>query len=90
MSLAACVCEREMGTRLMMGVFVGTLFALLFIFFTLQFPKHGSIQLRWWGNSVYENRESLIVCTLSWWLISVVAADWKGTPLVSTDPNTGF
>lgn len=33
----------------------GTVFAVMFIFFTLQFPKHGSIQVNWWGNSVFQN-----------------------------------
>jgi len=31
----------------------GTLLSLLFIFFTLQFPKDGTISVNWWGNSVF-------------------------------------
>jgi len=34
---------------------IGTLFSVLFIFFTLQFPKGGTIQLNWWGNTVWKN-----------------------------------
>jgi OPT family oligopeptide transporter len=33
----------------------GTVISLLIIFFTLQFPKGGSIVLNWWGNTVFEN-----------------------------------
>ncbi|KIK61243.1 hypothetical protein GYMLUDRAFT_43305 [Collybiopsis luxurians FD-317 M1] len=33
----------------------GTVISLIFIFFTLQFPKGGSISVNWWGNKVYEN-----------------------------------
>ncbi|KZT27098.1 oligopeptide transporter [Neolentinus lepideus HHB14362 ss-1] len=33
----------------------GTAISLIFIFFTLQFPKNGNIQLRWWGNDVWKN-----------------------------------
>ncbi|EKM53364.1 uncharacterized protein PHACADRAFT_259684 [Phanerochaete carnosa HHB-10118-sp] len=33
---------------------IGTFVSLLFIFFTLQFPRGGSIQVNWWGNSVWE------------------------------------
>jgi len=33
----------------------GTVFAVIFIFFTLQFPKQGSIQVNWWGNTVFKN-----------------------------------
>ncbi|KAI0685810.1 OPT oligopeptide transporter [Cerioporus squamosus] len=32
----------------------GTVLSVLFIFFTLQFPK-GGINLNWWGNTVYQN-----------------------------------
>ncbi|THG97839.1 hypothetical protein EW026_g4252 [Hermanssonia centrifuga] len=34
---------------------IGTLLSLLFIFFTLQFPKGGKIQLHWWGNTIWQN-----------------------------------
>ncbi|KAJ3824187.1 OPT oligopeptide transporter protein-domain-containing protein [Lentinula raphanica] len=33
----------------------GTVISLIFIFFTLQFPKAGSIFVNWWGNTVYTN-----------------------------------
>ena len=33
----------------------GTVLSLITIFFTLQFPKGGSINLNWWGNTVYLN-----------------------------------
>lgn len=38
----------------------GTVLSVLFIFFTLQFPK-GGINLNWWGNTVYENSELPLV-----------------------------
>ena len=31
----------------------GTMISVLFIFFTLQFPKGGRIRLNWWGNDVF-------------------------------------
>jgi hypothetical protein len=31
----------------------GTVISVLFIFFTLQFPKGGRIRLNWWGNDVF-------------------------------------
>ncbi|TFK50777.1 OPT superfamily oligopeptide transporter [Heliocybe sulcata] len=37
------------------GLDTGTAISLIFIFFTLQFPKNGNIQLRWWGNDVWKN-----------------------------------
>ncbi|KAJ7647777.1 OPT oligopeptide transporter protein-domain-containing protein [Roridomyces roridus] len=33
----------------------GTVISLIVIFFTLQFPDNGNIELNWWGNNVYEN-----------------------------------
>ncbi|KAJ3994522.1 OPT oligopeptide transporter protein-domain-containing protein [Lentinula boryana] len=33
----------------------GTVISLIFIFFTLQFPKAGTIFVNWWGNTVYTN-----------------------------------
>ncbi|EJD08117.1 OPT oligopeptide transporter [Fomitiporia mediterranea MF3/22] len=33
----------------------GTVLSLITIFFTLQFPKGGGINLNWWGNSVFLN-----------------------------------
>lgn len=33
----------------------GTVLALMVIFFTLQFPKNGSIQVNWWGNNVFQS-----------------------------------
>ncbi|TDL23079.1 OPT oligopeptide transporter [Rickenella mellea] len=33
----------------------GTVLSLIFIFFTLQFPKGGNISLNWWGNNVFKN-----------------------------------
>ncbi|KAF9012689.1 oligopeptide transporter [Cyathus striatus] len=35
----------------------GTVVSLVFIFFTLQFPKGGGIVLNWWGNFVYQRSE---------------------------------
>jgi hypothetical protein len=32
----------------------GTVVSLIFIFFTLQFPKGGGIELNWWGNFVHQ------------------------------------
>ncbi|KAF8637559.1 hypothetical protein AX17_002745 [Amanita inopinata Kibby_2008] len=32
----------------------GTVLSLIFIFFTLQFPKRGRIGVEWWGNYVFE------------------------------------
>ena len=31
----------------------GTMISVLFIFFTLQFPKGGTIAVNWWGNNVF-------------------------------------
>ncbi|KAK1235811.1 hypothetical protein PQX77_000945 [Marasmius sp. AFHP31] len=31
----------------------GSVLSLIFIFFTLQFPKNGKIDIDWWGNRVY-------------------------------------
>ncbi|KAF8700923.1 hypothetical protein AX14_000602 [Amanita brunnescens Koide BX004] len=33
----------------------GTVVSLIFIFFTLQFPKGGRISVNWWGNNVFMN-----------------------------------
>ncbi|KAI0687104.1 OPT oligopeptide transporter [Cytidiella melzeri] len=33
---------------------IGTLFSVLFIFFALQFPKGGTLELNWWGNDVWK------------------------------------
>jgi len=33
----------------------GTVLSVIFIFFTLQFPKGGTINLDWWGNTVFIN-----------------------------------
>ena len=35
----------------------GTVISLIFIFFTLQFPKGDTIQVKWWGNEVFMNSE---------------------------------
>ncbi|KAG6920129.1 hypothetical protein DXG01_004895 [Tephrocybe rancida] len=32
----------------------GTVISLIFIFFSLQFPKNGTISVNWWGNWVHE------------------------------------
>lgn len=32
----------------------GTVLSLIFIFFTLQFPRHGTISVNWWGNTVHK------------------------------------
>ncbi|GAA5921817.1 hypothetical protein JCM1841_005552 [Sporobolomyces salmonicolor] len=41
------------------GLDSGTVLSGIFIFFTLQLPKAGSLAINWWGNTVYEN-------TLDW------------------------
>ena len=67
----------------------GTLISLLFIFFTLQFPKGGSIQVNWWGNNVWKNSTSDF---FSLWAISEAippAADARNPPLKATGPE-GF
>ncbi|KAK7472357.1 hypothetical protein VKT23_000474 [Stygiomarasmius scandens] len=33
----------------------GTVLSLIVIFFTLQFPRQGTISLNWWGNEVWQN-----------------------------------
>jgi len=33
----------------------GTFICLLVLFFTLQLPRNGAIELKWWGNSVWQN-----------------------------------
>ncbi|KAF9463568.1 oligopeptide transporter [Collybia nuda] len=33
----------------------GTVISLIFIFFSLQFPRNGSISLNWWGNWVHQH-----------------------------------
>jgi hypothetical protein len=33
----------------------GTIFSLMMIFFTLQWPKDGKITVNWWGNSVHKH-----------------------------------
>jgi hypothetical protein len=46
----------------------GTVIAVLVIFFALQFPAGGSLQVNWWGNTVFQNSEfhflSLLVIVL--------------------------
>ncbi|TFY51053.1 hypothetical protein EVG20_g11190 [Dentipellis fragilis] len=37
------------------GLDSGTAVSLIFIFFTLQFPKNGSLAINWWGNNVFAN-----------------------------------
>ena len=37
----------------------GTVIAVMFIFFSLQFPRGGTIKVKWWGNSVYKQSGSL-------------------------------
>lgn len=36
----------------------GTVISVMVIFFCLQFPANGSIEVNWWGNSVFRNSES--------------------------------
>ncbi|KAF8891861.1 oligopeptide transporter [Infundibulicybe gibba] len=38
----------------------GTVISLIFIFFTLQFPKRGTITVNWWGNTVHENTADFV------------------------------
>jgi membrane protein CcdC involved in cytochrome C biogenesis len=42
------------------AIITGTVLSVIFIFFTLQFPKGGNINLNWWGNTVFINSASLI------------------------------
>lgn len=35
----------------------GTVIAVIVIFFTLQFPRGGSISVNWWGNLVFQDSE---------------------------------
>ena len=39
----------------------GTVISLIFIFFTLQFPKGGTIVVNWWGNNVFMNSALCLV-----------------------------
>ena len=39
----------------------GTAVSMLFIFFTLQFPKEGSIAVNWWGNNVFTKSALFLV-----------------------------
>ncbi|KAJ7594866.1 OPT oligopeptide transporter protein-domain-containing protein [Mycena floridula] len=32
----------------------GTVLSLMVVFFTLQFPKNGTLSVNWWGNTVYQ------------------------------------
>ena len=41
----------------------GTAISLLFIFFTLQFPKGGTMTVNWWGNNVFK-KSALCLVTL--------------------------
>ena len=50
----------------------GTVIAVMFIFFALQFPRGGSIQVNWWGNTVYQQSGSFF---FFWWCGWDVVAD---------------
>lgn len=57
----------------------GTVISVMVIFFTLQFPRQGSIQLNWWGNTVHTESEfvfHMFDCKLST-NTYIVAADWN-------------
>ena len=43
----------------------GTVISLIFIFFTLQFPKGGRIEVNWWGNDVFMNSALCLVQRVS-------------------------
>jgi hypothetical protein len=38
----------------------GTVISVFFIFFTLQFPKGGTIAVNWWGNNVFTKSVSCL------------------------------
>ncbi|KAM0747306.1 OPT-domain-containing protein [Meredithblackwellia eburnea MCA 4105] len=50
---------------------VGTALSILFMFFTLQLPKNGTIFVNWWGNNVFAN-------TLDWMGGSLKVAPEEG------------
>ena len=71
----------------------GTVLSVLFIFFTLQFPK-GGFFVNWWGNTVY-TRSAFSLCALFLRLVMtdetdlLAAADYAHSPL-RTPPDGGI
>lgn len=71
----------------------GTVIATVVIFFALSLPKDGTIQLNWWGNTVWQKS----VLSPSWSgnasrefdLRSDSTADYQGLPY-KTPPEEGF
>lgn len=50
----------------------GTVIAVMVIFFTLQFPRGGSINVNWWGNQVFQ--ASALFCCVHWIVFRVLIA----------------
>ena len=70
----------------------GTVLSVIFIFFTLQFPKGGRIGIKWWGNEVFINSTSpasMRVIVQVGLTYSALAYDVMGVPLLPTGPD-GF
>ena len=65
----------------------GTIISLLFIFFTLQLPKGGTISVNWWGNNVFMKSALCPVKHRRLLTCGSLAADWLGSALKSTPPD---
>ena len=65
----------------------GTAVSILLIFFTLQFPKGGSIAVNWWGNNVFTKSALFLVIHGRLLTYCSLAADWLGPALRSTPPG---
>ena len=65
----------------------GTMISLIFIFFTLQFPKGGTIAVDWWGNNVFKKSVLCLVKHGRLLIYGSLAADWSGQALKSTPPG---
>ena len=67
----------------------GTVISLIFIFFTLQFPKGGRIEVNWWGNDVFMNSALRLVqrasCLLTFF--GLLAADWTRQAFRTAPPG---
>ncbi|KAF8954190.1 OPT oligopeptide transporter [Flammula alnicola] len=71
----------------------GTVISVMLIFFTLQFPNGGSIQVNWWGNEVFQGTADY---TRTQFLpIPTGGVPWKGFPpatgtITAAPTATGF